>query len=193
MADQPPCGRDLPVRDHAQHHAPLAPAPQRRGTWLRRGGTPTKLNPLAAFGGSRSLRVDVHRVAESAGTGSPPSRGLSDGLCEATKTGRTSSLGVGGPALDRRARAMKTTSLSPESSRDPGDLLTAEEVAAVLRVTAAWVYAETRSHRIPHLRLGRYVRYRRETLDEWIAQVESSSTSRSSSPRRRSQRSPMSR
>jgi excisionase family DNA binding protein len=39
-------------------------------------------------------------------------------------------------------------------------------------VTPAWVYAQTRRRRIPHLRLGRYVRYRREALDEWIELVE---------------------
>jgi hypothetical protein len=33
------------------------------------------------------------------------------------------------------------------------DLLTAEEVASLLRVTPAWVYAATRRHRIPHIRL----------------------------------------
>jgi excisionase family DNA binding protein len=114
-------------------------------------------------------------------------------LVGANKKEQTSSLAVDGHALYPRVRAMKTTSLSSDAPRDPEDLLTAEEVAAVLRVTAAWVYAETRSHRIPHLRLGRYVRYRRETLDEWIAQVESSSTSRTSAPRRRSQGSPVSR
>ena len=54
------------------------------------------------------------------------------------------------------------------------DLLTAQEVAALLRVTTGWVYAETRSHRIPHLRLGRYVRYRRAALDAWMNDVESS-------------------
>jgi len=63
-------------------------------------------------------------------------------------------------------------------SEAAGDLLTAEEVAAVLRVTPAWVYAQTRRRRIPHLRLGRYVRYRREALEEWMQQVESSSGSR---------------
>lgn len=72
---------------------------------------------------------------------------------------------------------------------DPGPaadtLLTAEEVAALLQVTCAWVYAQTRRHRIPHLRLGRYVRYRREALDAWIRQVELSSTSPVSAPARR--------
>jgi len=53
-----------------------------------------------------------------------------------------------------------------------GDLLTAEEVAALLRVTPAWVYAATREHRIPHIRLGRYVRYRRDALALWMDQLE---------------------
>lgn len=53
-----------------------------------------------------------------------------------------------------------------------GDLLTAEEVAALLRVRPAWVYSETRRHRIPHIRLGRYVRYRRDALVAWMDQLE---------------------
>jgi excisionase family DNA binding protein len=53
-----------------------------------------------------------------------------------------------------------------------GDLLTAEEVAALLRVTPAWVYAETRRRRIPHIRLGRYVRYRSDALVLWMDELE---------------------
>jgi excisionase family DNA binding protein len=53
------------------------------------------------------------------------------------------------------------------SSRDE-DLLTAIEVATMLRVTPAWVYGATRQGRIPHLRLGRYVRYRRDAILEWL-------------------------
>jgi excisionase family DNA binding protein len=56
-----------------------------------------------------------------------------------------------------------------------GELLTAEEVAALLRVTPAWVYAETRRHRIPHIRLGRYVRYRREAIFLWMDELEGQS------------------
>lgn len=72
-----------------------------------------------------------------------------------------------------------------ESLAASDTLLTAEEVAALLQVTCAWVYAETRRHRIPHLRLGRYVRYRREALDAWMRQVEMSSTSPPSARGRR--------
>ncbi len=82
----------------------------------------------------------------------------------------------------------------PSNSGIPGGgsalsdtLLTAEEVAALLQVTCAWVYAETRRHRIPHLRLGRYVRYRREALELWMNQVEMRSSSPVTSARKRSE------
>ncbi len=52
------------------------------------------------------------------------------------------------------------------------ELLTADEVAAMLRVTRAWVYSETRRGAMPHLRLGRYVRYRRDALETWVREIE---------------------
>lgn len=55
-------------------------------------------------------------------------------------------------------------------SDDP--LLTAGEVALMLRVTTAWVYAQTRAERIPHLTLGRYRRYRRSAVLRWIEGLE---------------------
>ena len=58
----------------------------------------------------------------------------------------------------------------PRVGTDP--LLTADEVAALLQVTKAWVYAETRAKRIPHVPLGRYVRYRRSAVLQWIAALE---------------------
>jgi excisionase family DNA binding protein len=60
-----------------------------------------------------------------------------------------------------------------------GGLLVASEVAALLRVTTAWVYAETRANRLPHVRLGRYVRYRAAAIDAWIAETERRMASRS--------------
>jgi excisionase family DNA binding protein len=55
-------------------------------------------------------------------------------------------------------------------------LLTADDVAALLQVTKAWVYAETRAKRIPHVPLGRYVRYRRSAVLAWIAALERQSS-----------------
>ena len=64
---------------------------------------------------------------------------------------------------------------SRRAGMDP--LLTADEVARLLRVSRAWVYAETRKKRIPHVPLGRYVRYRRSAMTEWIAALERDSSS----------------
>jgi len=57
-----------------------------------------------------------------------------------------------------------------EDGRDK--LLTADDVADLMRVTRAWVYAETRRNALPHLRLGRYVRYRRSAIEAWMARIE---------------------
>lgn len=51
-------------------------------------------------------------------------------------------------------------------------LLTADDVAELMRVTRAWVYAETRRNALPHLRLGRYVRYRRSAIEAWMQTIE---------------------
>jgi excisionase family DNA binding protein len=51
-------------------------------------------------------------------------------------------------------------------------VLVAAEVAELLRVTTAWVYAETRANRLPHVRLGRYVRYRESAILQWLAEEE---------------------
>ena len=59
-----------------------------------------------------------------------------------------------------------------ELRRSRGRLLVAEEVAAMLRVTKAWVYAETRAGRIPCVRLGRYYRYRASAIAAWLEEVE---------------------
>jgi excisionase family DNA binding protein len=47
-------------------------------------------------------------------------------------------------------------------------LLTAAEVAELLAVPVSWVREHTRSTAIPHLVLGRYVRYRRDEVIAWL-------------------------
>jgi excisionase family DNA binding protein len=55
---------------------------------------------------------------------------------------------------------------------DGRQYMTAEELAVRLHVTVAWVYAETRAGRIPHVRLGRYVRYWRPGIEAWEREKE---------------------
>jgi excisionase family DNA binding protein len=52
------------------------------------------------------------------------------------------------------------------TSPTPG-LLNAAQAAALLNVPASWVLAEARHDRIPHVRLGRYVRFEATELEAW--------------------------
>jgi excisionase family DNA binding protein len=46
-------------------------------------------------------------------------------------------------------------------------LLDAKGAATLLNVPATWVLAEARADRIPHVRLGRYVRFDAAELNVW--------------------------
>lgn len=46
-------------------------------------------------------------------------------------------------------------------------LLDARQAAAILNVPPSWIAAEARAGRIPHVRLGRYVRFNAEELMRW--------------------------
>lgn len=51
-------------------------------------------------------------------------------------------------------------------------LLTAEEVAELVGMGADWIYEQARRGCIPVVRLGRYRRFRRESIERWIADNE---------------------
>jgi excisionase family DNA binding protein len=50
-----------------------------------------------------------------------------------------------------------------------GPLLDATGAAELLSVPKSWVLAEARADRIPHVRLGRYVRFDASELINWCA------------------------
>ena len=60
------------------------------------------------------------------------------------------------------------------SAPGPSRLLEAEDVADMLGMTTDWIYREVRAGRLPHIRLGRYVRFRRESIDAWLDACEHS-------------------
>jgi len=63
--------------------------------------------------------------------------------------------------------------MSPHGPSAPGDrLLTASDVAELLAVPERWVREHTRGGLIPHVRLGRYVRYRHDAVVGWINEHE---------------------
>jgi excisionase family DNA binding protein len=46
-------------------------------------------------------------------------------------------------------------------------LLDAKQAGALLNVPASWMLAEARANRVPHVRLGRYVRFEADALERW--------------------------
>jgi len=53
------------------------------------------------------------------------------------------------------------------------ELLTVAEVALLLKVPKSWVYERTRGRgadRLPVVKLGKYVRFRPEAIQEFLAQ-----------------------
>ena len=55
-------------------------------------------------------------------------------------------------------------------------LLTAEEIADRLGMKTQWVWAQARAGRIPHVRLGRYRRFREPAVEAWLRDLEADNT-----------------
>jgi excisionase family DNA binding protein len=51
------------------------------------------------------------------------------------------------------------------------ELMTVPEIAAFLKVPVSWVYERTRRRgiqRLPHVRLGKYLRFSMPEIKEWL-------------------------
>jgi excisionase family DNA binding protein len=47
-------------------------------------------------------------------------------------------------------------------------LLDAKQAGALLNVPPSWLLGQARANRVPHVKLGKYVRFKRTELDAWI-------------------------
>jgi excisionase family DNA binding protein len=72
------------------------------------------------------------------------------------------------PTAETYSRSSSRTHDEPQPAPGPDDLhqlLTVEEVAALLKVSPSWVYEHTRSRgtpraeRLPHIKIGKYLRF----------------------------------
>ena len=71
-------------------------------------------------------------------------------------------------------RAGAAPAPDPTVPSGSGRLLTADDVAGLLGVPRTFVYALSRRGALPTVRIGdRYVRYRAQTIQDWIAGQES--------------------
>ena len=57
-----------------------------------------------------------------------------------------------------------------ESGNRVRRLITVDELASLLAVKPSWVYERTAAGSIPHVRVGRYVRFRLHEIDDWLAE-----------------------
>jgi excisionase family DNA binding protein len=46
--------------------------------------------------------------------------------------------------------------------------LTVQEAAELLRVPVSWLYERTRTNTVPHVKLGKYLRFDRDELNAWL-------------------------
>jgi excisionase family DNA binding protein len=63
-------------------------------------------------------------------------------------------------------------SIGPERVAPSHALLTAEQVAELIGMRVDYVYELSRRGRIPTITFGRTRRYRREAIEQWLAEIE---------------------
>lgn len=74
-------------------------------------------------------------------------------------------MSIGSLLHDTRDGASDTSHRSQSPGDELHELLTVDEVAALLKVSRSWVYEHTRSRgtprseRLPHIKVGKYVRF----------------------------------
>lgn len=70
--------------------------------------------------------------------------------------------------FDKRAMAGTTTAPGSDASTETARLLTADELASRLGVQPSWVNKAARANHIPHVRIGRYRRFRWPDIEAWL-------------------------
>jgi excisionase family DNA binding protein len=54
--------------------------------------------------------------------------------------------------------------------------LTVQEAAELLRVPVSWLYERTRTNSVPHVKLGKYLRFDRDELNAWLEELKRDGT-----------------
>jgi excisionase family DNA binding protein len=62
-------------------------------------------------------------------------------------------------------------------------LLRPEEAAQLLSVKVSWIYEACRVGRLPHMRVGKHIRFTRRDLEQWLTERRSGSAARRTSYR----------
>ncbi len=70
------------------------------------------------------------------------------------------------------AKVLKPLFKSNGNAGDTADILDVEELASYLKVRREWIYQKVHEGEIPHYKVGRYPRFRRSKVDEWLKERE---------------------
>jgi|TARA_B100001964_G_scaffold190023_1_gene211901 excisionase family DNA binding protein len=62
--------------------------------------------------------------------------------------------------------------LSANKSEDDNSLLTVESLAAYLNVKKQWVYEKVHCNEIPYYKVGKYPRFKKEKIEDWLKKRE---------------------
>src|SRR5437870_1493367 len=62
----------------------------------------------------------------------------------------------------------RSVGVAPCYSKSGHRLLTVDDLANWLGVTPRWVYAEASADRLPHVKVGRFYRFKPESIEEWL-------------------------
>lgn len=54
----------------------------------------------------------------------------------------------------------------------PGEVMTVDELAAYLKIPKSTLYKLVREGQIPSQKVGRHLRFRKETIDRWLDQAD---------------------
>lgn len=77
--------------------------------------------------------------------------------------------------IESEIKAAMATAIPTQKFADSGALLTVQDVAEILKVPVSWVYDHVRPRapsRLPHLKLGKYLRFRAQDVQEFLERVE---------------------
>jgi excisionase family DNA binding protein len=76
--------------------------------------------------------------------------------------------------MEGKAPLIRLEARGGDMHTDIDELMTVKEIAAQLKVPVSWVYQRTRrrgNERIPHLKLGKYLRFSASEVTTWLQQL----------------------
>jgi excisionase family DNA binding protein len=68
--------------------------------------------------------------------------------------------------------------LNNSHNSNDNELMDVKRLAAYLNVNKQWVYEKTHLNAIPYYKVGKYPRYRKSKIDEWLLEKENRNNAR---------------